>query len=198
MEIKVTVEKMRDGRDGFSIFFKVPPAGSGSVPVPEKITEEDYRALTGTTNRGLTGTSSAPQDDAQLKFNQRRETLVEHRAISFQTGLSETKFAEILAGPRPRDDEVDALAHWKTEAGRQRKALQNVHSKKSYKGVLCDELLPAGGDKKQWRWFIVKPGPSDIVTGLDTPINPDAVFVSVVHDHEMRSSGGASAAGYPS
>jgi hypothetical protein len=37
--IKVNVEKMRDGRDGFSIYFKVPPAGSATVPVPEKITE---------------------------------------------------------------------------------------------------------------------------------------------------------------
>ena len=51
--IKVTVEKMRDGRDGFSIYFKVPPAGSEMVPVPEQITEEEYLALTGGT--GTTG-----------------------------------------------------------------------------------------------------------------------------------------------
>jgi hypothetical protein len=43
--IKVTVEKMRDGRDGFSIYFKVPPAGSVTVPAPEKITEEEYLVL---------------------------------------------------------------------------------------------------------------------------------------------------------
>jgi hypothetical protein len=33
--IKVTVEKMRDGRDGFSIYFKVQPQGSEGVPVPD-------------------------------------------------------------------------------------------------------------------------------------------------------------------
>ena len=45
--IKITVEKMRDGRDGFSIYFKVPPAGSVTIPVPEKITENEYSSLMG-------------------------------------------------------------------------------------------------------------------------------------------------------
>jgi hypothetical protein len=187
--IKVTVEKMRDGRDGFSIFFKVPPAGSARVPVPEKITEQEYLALMGTT--------VARPDDAQLTFNQRRDTLVEHRAVTFEIGLSETKFAELLTGPRPRHHEVDALAHWKTEVERERKALQNAHRKKSYKGVLCDQQLPTGSDKKEWRWFIVKPEPSDIVEGLDVPPDPATLFGSA-RDHGVQSMVGATAAGYPS
>ena len=69
---------MRDGRDGFSIFFKVPPMGSTTVPVPEKITEEEYLALIGPTSGG--------PDGAQLTFNNRRDTLVEHRAVSFDSG----------------------------------------------------------------------------------------------------------------
>ena len=103
--IKVTVEKMRDGRDGFSIFFKVSPAGSGA-PVPEKISEEEYR--------GLMGTTSAPRSNAQLTFNQRRDTLVEHGAVSFEGGLPEAQFAELLVGERPRDNDKEALASWKT------------------------------------------------------------------------------------
>ena len=131
--IKVTVEKMRDGRDGFSIFFKVPPTGSTAVPVPEKITEEEYLTLTGSTSGG--------PDGAQLTFNNRRDTLVDHGAVSFDSGLPETKFAELLAGPRPRDDDADALAKWKTSAEQERTSLKNAHGKRSYKGVLCDQQL---------------------------------------------------------
>lgn len=196
--IKVTVEKMRGGRDGFSIFFKVPPAGSGRVPVPEKITEKDYKALTGTTSRALTGTTGATPDDAQLKFNQRREALVERRAISFDTGLLETKFAEILAGPRPRDDDTDALANWNAAVAQERQSLKNAHGKIHYQGILCNKQLPTDGRKEQWRWFIVKPEPSDIAAGLDRPVDPDAVFGSVARGHGLQSPGGASAAGYPS
>jgi hypothetical protein len=152
--IRVTVEKMRDGRDGFSIYFKVPPAGSEGVPVPEKISEEAYRALTGST-------SNRP-DDAQLTFNERRDTLVEHRAGSFETGLPEAKFAEVLTEtrtgvPRPRDNDEDAAAAWKTTFEKERKALQNAHRKKGYKGVLCGQQVPSGGDKIQWRWYVVNP-----------------------------------------
>ena len=147
--IKVTVEKMRDGRDGFSIFFKVPPAGSETVPVPERITEEEYLALI--------GRPAEAGRSAQLTFNHRRDTLVEHGAVSFDSGLSETQFAEILAGPRPRDDDADALAKWKADVEQERKSLKNAHGKKSYKGVLCDQQVPTGSDKKQWRWYIVKP-----------------------------------------
>jgi hypothetical protein len=166
--IKVIVEKMRDGRDGFSIFFKVPPMGSTTVPVPEKITEEEYLALIGPTSGG--------PDGAQLTFNNRRDTLVEHRAVSFDSGLSETQFAEILAGPRPRDDDADALAKWKADVEQERTSLKNAHGKKSYKGELCDQQLPTGSDKTECRWYIVKPCASD--TG---PMDFDTLFGCPVH-----------------
>jgi hypothetical protein len=187
--IKVTVEKMRDGRDGFSIFFKVSPTGS-AVPVPEKISDEDYR--------GLMGTTSVPPSNAQLMFNQRRDTLVEHGAVSFEGGLPEARFAELLVGERPGDNDKEALASWKTGVDREQTSLKNAHGKKGYKGMLCDNQIPAGGDKKQWRWFIVNPGPSDIRAGLNTPIDPGTLFPPGDHDGGMRTSAGASAAGYPS
>jgi hypothetical protein len=141
--IKITVEKMRDGRDGFSIFFKVPPSGSLSVPVPERITEEEYLALMGQT--------SGRTDEAQLTFNYRRDILIEHGAVSFSSGLTEIKFAEIVVGPRPPDDDAEALAKWKTSAEQERTSLKNAHGKRSYKGVLCDQRFPSGCDKLEWR-----------------------------------------------
>jgi hypothetical protein len=186
--IKVTVEKMRDGRDGFSIFFKVSPTGPG-VPVPEKISEEEYR--------GLMGTTSVRPSDAELTFNQRRDTLVEHGAVSFGGGLPEAQFAELLVGERPGDNDKEALASWKTGVDREQRSLKNAHGKKSYKGVLCDNQIPAGGDKKQWRWFIVRPEPSDMRAGLDAA-DVDPFFAGADHHHGMPSSTGAPAAGYPS
>jgi Bifunctional DNA primase/polymerase, N-terminal/AAA domain len=190
--IKVTVEKMRDGRDGFSIFFKVPPEGSEGVPVPQRITKEEYLALTGSPSGGTRST------DAELTFNQRRDTLVEHRAVSFESGLSETQFAEMLVGERPRDDEVEVLAHWKSEVERERISLKNAHGKLSYKGVLCDKQLPAGYDKEQWRWFIVKPEPSNTAAGLDSAAVVDPATLFGANDHGNGTQDGALAAGYPS
>jgi hypothetical protein len=192
--IKVTVVKMRDGRDGFSICFKVSAEGSEGVPVPERVTREEYLALTRSTSSGTRLT------DAELTFNQRRETLVEQGAISFDRGLTESQFAEILVGERPRDDEEEALVHWKDEVERERTSLKNAHPKPSYKGVLCDNQLPAGGDKKQWRWFIVKPEPSDTTAGLDAVAltNPAALFGTTDHGRGVQFQVGASATGYPS
>jgi hypothetical protein len=163
---------MRDGRDGFSIFFKVPPMGSATVPVPEKITEEEYLALIGPTSGG--------RDDAQLTFNYRRDTLVDHDAVSFDSGLSETKFAQLLAGPRPRDDDADALEKWKTSVERERTSLKNAHGKMNYKGVLCDQQVPTGSDKREWRWYFVKPrsaatGPVDLAALFGGPVHGSGI-----------------------
>jgi AAA domain/Bifunctional DNA primase/polymerase, N-terminal len=189
--IKVTVEKMRDGRDGFSIFFKVPPAGSASVPVPVKITEEEYL--------GLMGTTSARPSDAQLTFNQRRGILVDQGAVSFDRGLPEPQFAEILAGPRPRDGDVEGLATWQTQVSQERTALKNAHRKKHYEGVLCSERVPTGGKKMQWRWYIVHPEAADTrPAALEAPVDPNAIFGCLDHGGGMPFPAGASAAGYPS
>ena len=193
--IKITVEKMRDGRDGFSIFFKVQPAGSEMVPVPERITKEEYLEL-----MGSAATMGNRPSEAQLTFNCRRDTLVAHGAVGFDTGLTEHQFAEILVGERPRDDDKEALAHWKTEVERERTSLKNAHGKQSYKGVLCAEQLPAGFDKKQWRWFIVNPDPSDTAAGLDSAAlaHPATLFGTTDHGNGLWSHVGASATGYPS
>ena len=78
--IKVTVEKMRDGRDGFSIFFRVSRRGprcasaradhQGGVPGPSWQAGYDGR----TAKRGST------------EFNCRRDTLVGHGAVASTAG----------------------------------------------------------------------------------------------------------------
>jgi hypothetical protein len=173
---------MRDGRDGFSIYFKVPPAGSVTVPVPEKITENEYSSLMGPT--------SGRVDGAQLTFNSRRDTLTAQGAVSFDSGLTETKFAETLVGPRPPDDDAQALAQWKTLVEQERKSLHNAHGKKSYRGVLCDQRFPTGGDRLEWRWFIVNPVAADSAAGPGVGLDAVAVFAGMDRPGELQSTVG--------
>jgi hypothetical protein len=191
--IKITVEKMRDGRDGFSIYFKVSPADGETVPVPEKITVEEYRGLLG-------GTGTRPSD-AELTFRRRRDILVDHRAFSFDHGLPEPQFAEILAGPRPRDDDTKAVAKWNAQVAQERMSLKNAHGKERYKEVLSSEQAPSGRKKKQWRWYVVNPGAADTrAPALSAPGNVAALFAGSEHDIGMEHPVGApaAAAGYPS
>jgi hypothetical protein len=102
--VKVTVEKMRDGRDGFSVHFKVPPQGSPEVPVPVKITEAEYVALV----------KAAPKadDDQSLKLSIRL-ALAEANARSFGGGLTNRMLAERLVGREPREDD-EARRQWRS------------------------------------------------------------------------------------
>jgi hypothetical protein len=149
--IKLTVAKMRDGRDGFSVYFKVPPAGTPGVPVPVKITEGEYVELV----KGSAAGSLSPT----MVFNQRKRSLLSAGAFGFNKGLTERLFAERLIGPEPSPDDLSATAEWETSVEKERKALQNAHSKPKYKGVLCDEQMPegvTGQGKMQWRWFLAE------------------------------------------
>jgi hypothetical protein len=128
----------------------------------------------------------------------RRDTLVDHHAVNFDCGLPETKFAEIIVGSRPRDDDAETLAKWKTDVEDERISLKNAHGKKSYKGVLCDQRYPSGGDRMQWRWYIVKPEAADPnPSPREVPVDLAALFDLPDHGPEMQSPVGASAAGYP-
>jgi hypothetical protein len=67
--------------------------------------------------------------------------------------MLETDLAQMLVGPRPSEDQIAALADWKTDTDRKRKSLQNAHGKPLWKDM-CEQRVPAGGDKPQWRWFL--------------------------------------------
>jgi len=70
-----------------------------------------------------------------------RSVLLGKGATSFETGLREPELAALLAG-----DDLDEIA-------RERKALQNNHSKKAYAG-LCELRAPSLGTRGEWRWFV--------------------------------------------
>jgi len=63
--------------------------------------------------------------------------------------------AQALAGPKPSEDQIGPLSDWKTRVQRTRKKLQNAHGKPLWKDM-CDQRVPAGGDKLQWRWFLAE------------------------------------------
>jgi hypothetical protein len=44
--IDVLVEKMKDGKDGFHVYYKVPPKGSEEIPVPHQTSHEHFLFLT--------------------------------------------------------------------------------------------------------------------------------------------------------
>jgi hypothetical protein len=44
--LELKAEKIKDGRDGFSTFYQVPPKGSDEVPVPRRIGLDDFNLLT--------------------------------------------------------------------------------------------------------------------------------------------------------
>jgi hypothetical protein len=70
-----------------------------------------------------------------------RSVLLGKGATTFETGLREPELAALLAG-----DDVDEIA-------RERKALHNNHSKKSYAG-LCEAQVASSGGREEWRWFV--------------------------------------------
>jgi hypothetical protein len=146
--VKVTVEKMRDGRDGFSIYFKVPPQGSPEVPVPVKITEAEYVALV----------KAAPKadDDQSLKLSIRL-ALAEANARSFGGGLTNRMLAERLVGREPRDDD-EARRQWLTECERRHKTLRNAR-RSPWSRELGSEEVPSGGTRLEWRWHLAPLGP---------------------------------------
>jgi hypothetical protein len=69
-----------------------------------------------------------------------RTVLLGRGATTFETGLREPELAALLAG-----DDVDEIM-------RERKALQNNHTKKAYAG-LCEARVPGPGARPEWRWF---------------------------------------------
>lgn len=147
--IKLTVDKMRDGRDGFSVYFKVPPSDTPGVPVPVKITESEYVELV----KGSATGAVTPR----MTFNERKRALLSAGRFGFNKGLTERQFAERLAGPEPSPADLGAMAKWETKVETERKSLQNAHRTPTYKGVLCAEQMPegvSGQGKMQWRWFL--------------------------------------------
>jgi hypothetical protein len=142
--LKLHVKKMRDTASGFNVYFQVPPKGSTIVPVPERITEAEYKRLIG---RG-----SGSKDDGDSDPFLRRERFLHEHGLKgvWGSGLTHDQFAAALVGPLAEG--VDE-AEWRAKIARERRSLYDASKKSNrrYPGVL--------GDRRgtEWRWFIVKP-----------------------------------------
>jgi len=118
--IEIFVEKMRDGRDRFSVHFKIEtplPGPFAGVPVPRKITGAAYDALL---RMGSTGAEAVEQ---QSRYDRLRDVLVAHGAFGFEDGFQERDFAKILVGPSPSGD-AD-LEHWQRDRQSSTQRLRN-------------------------------------------------------------------------
>jgi hypothetical protein len=78
--------------------------------------------------------------------------LAEQRRLTFDGGYTEADFAKLLMGSLEEGASSERVAQWRTGMERVQKQLQNAHKKQQ--GVLCDQRVPVGGTKMQWRWFI--------------------------------------------
>jgi hypothetical protein len=166
--IKQHVQKMRDGVDGFDVYFNAWPQGrDAGVPVPVKITEEEYQALA----------KGRPDDESARGklFADRRDILLRNRVFSFEDGWSPRRLAEALVHARPRvssPDKTEDAALLETAIEKERKALNNATRSKAYNGVIVHERYPRGaavekivapnGDSRvrsrmEWRWYMDDP-----------------------------------------
>jgi hypothetical protein len=106
--------------------------------------------------------AAAPaQDKTAGKFTFRRQQLTEQRRYLFDGAFTEPAFADMLVAPLGEGATSQQEADRKTAVELERKSLSNAHSTKAYYGVLCDQRVPVGGTKMQWRWFIVAGEPKE-------------------------------------
>jgi AAA domain len=150
--IEVKVEKMKDSRDGFSIYFQAPPEGSPDVPVPRLISEAEYRELL----KGSTKKKRVEDRTSDARYDRLYGALKARGAFGFENGLTERDFAELLTLPSRSPASI----------GKELQTLKNNHRASSY-GGLCAMQTPAAGNKAQWRWFLPDPAVQDRGPGSD-------------------------------
>ena len=140
--IKLTVEKMRDGRDGFSLYYAVEKDG---IPVPVQITEQTYNERRG---------RSATIDDDQGKRLSVKLTLQNAKADRFMAGLNDRQLAERMIGPMPAEDEEEAERRWLSMVEKQRAALRGArnHERQWTVGMGSQEVSHEGA-RLEWRWW---------------------------------------------
>ena len=152
--IKTTVTKMRDGYDGFSVYWKYDTDPS-TVPVPAKIDEAEYTRLTTPQDRDET----APIGmiiQSYLRLNGHYDWL---------SGIELPALAEAMTIQEhgQRSDDVNDAAAWDTSKMKWRKALNN-NKNKAWAKKCWDERVPPGGNEKGMtlRWFTPPDGDTDL------------------------------------
>jgi hypothetical protein len=151
--IKQHVKKMRDGPDGFDVYFKAQPKGSPLI-APVRITEDEYKRMI------------AAGGGVDQVFAFRRGVLNANQVHSFAKGWTTRKFAEewvnlqrdvsqteggggTRIAPIPSDQRA-------TLVEKEIKSLENARRSKQYQDVIAFQEVLAGSatGKLEWRWYV--------------------------------------------
>lgn len=116
--LKLTVEKMRDGRDGHSIYFQVPPKGAQEVPVPVRITKQEYEKL-------IAATAPASDRAARVEGILRQHD-IRGGKVRDHAWMS-ARLADLITGSEyAARDGLDAPAEWHACRNDEMKALKDA------------------------------------------------------------------------
>jgi hypothetical protein len=139
--IKQHVRKMRDGADGFDVYFRVPRKPCFEVPVPVRITEREYKDLIATAGGSV-----------DVVFAMRRGILNANRVHNFLDGWTHRKFAEELVNVTNGVTPATRATAIEKEA----KSLENACRAKKYQDVIAWQEVPAGSATRrlEWRWYV--------------------------------------------
>jgi hypothetical protein len=143
--VKLTVEKMRDGADGHSLYFRI-DTEQGGVPVPVRISEADYKERI-----GKAGGKAADEDQGKRLSVQ--SALTGAGADRFMAGLSDKQLAERMCGDEPEQD-TEEWHRWLGAVGEKRRALRNARNRDA---GWARGLWGVGASHEQateeYRWF---------------------------------------------
>jgi hypothetical protein len=159
--IRQHVQKMRDGVDGFDVYFNAWPQGrDAGVPVPVKITEDEYN--------GMIAKGSHGDESARGKlFADRRDILLRNQVFSFEDGWPTRRLAEALVNSRARVSATDPQrdkALLATAIAKEIEGLKNAARSGVYKDVIAHRRYPdeavefmTPGKKMELRWYMDDP-----------------------------------------
>lgn len=141
--ILVWCEKMRDAADKFAAHYKVSAAG---VPVPVRISADEYRTL-----------SATCEVDAQF-HGAIAAHLRDAGAIDWAHGLGHAALMDKMQGPEPTDVAANQ-AYKMARADLSQKLRNATRDGVGWSKELGSKYVPPGGDAPVWRWHLPNPAP---------------------------------------
>jgi hypothetical protein len=146
--IKATLERMRDGYDGFSTYWQY-MNDPNKVPLPTQISLQEYAAI-------VTEQSALTIGDSAEKLNLMR-VLRQHHAWDWAHGLEPKELAEAMvddeyAGIRP-EPATQEEAQWKDVRKGWLKRINNFKNNSKWAKECWAEHYQPGGDEPILRWF---------------------------------------------
>jgi hypothetical protein len=137
--VSVTLDKLRDGEDHFSIYYKIEPGG---VPVPIKISEAEFKELRGATKE------AEPEGSTDERLV--RNVLQQHEAYGRGRGFTDHQLAGLMAdnkhGSRPGETGEPGVAEWDTTCAIWKTKLGKARPRVWAQKLLTQRVDPGGSD----------------------------------------------------